>query len=227
MSDDICVLSHRSEPERLRRAADGLHVCLGCLDRLERALAELPANYADLARRLAPSGGKGGPQVTGTRERALPIDPTVADHREHIARTLVSWALMVAEERGIHPPTHNDPDVTAPWLLVHLRWACAQPWIDDYAAELAALRGRAMALLYPNGRRRVAVGLCIEEGCEGALVATVAPTDDLLPSEIACTMEESHVWTPGRWPELGRRLHGAAGFDARVAAEFMEMIRSA
>jgi hypothetical protein len=224
--NDICVLPHHFEPDRQRRAIDGLYVCAGCLGKLEQSLAELPAQYDALAVALAPRNGR-TEQVTGTPERALPIDPAVADHREHIGRVLVSWSMLVAEERGINPPGGNAPSMTAPWLLVHLRWACAQPWIDDYADELTGLRRRAHSLLYPTGRRRVDIGDCVEPDCGGTLTATITRQDDLLPSSVDCDVNPEHSWSPSDWHALGRRLHGAAGFERRTAAQFMDLVRSA
>lgn len=145
--------------------------------------------------------------MTGSPERRLPINPTVADHREHIARTLVSWAMLISEERVMSTPTGNAPDETAPWLLVHLRWASAQLWIDDFALELAQLRGQALSLLFPSGRRRIEVGPCVEAGCPGVLTATVARTDDVLPSIVECDVEVSHCWEPHQWLALGRKVH--------------------
>lgn len=212
MSDDTCVLPHRHEPDRPRRALDGLYVCAGCRGRMEQTLAELPAQHSALAARLAASLSNGmGEKVGGSRERPLPISTTVADHREHIARTTASWAALTAEERGIAYPLHPDPSTVCTWLLRHLEWACAQPWIDDYAAELAGLRGRALAILYPTGRRRVDIAPCPEASaeagaCPGTLVATVAPVDDLLPGSIVCSADPDHAWAPGEWHRLGRLL---------------------
>ncbi len=219
-----CVLPHHHNPDRPRSALDGLLICIGCLSHLEQAVAEMPAHYDQLARRLAPGKGH-GPHVSGSRERALPIDPTVADHRTDMQAKLTSWAVMVAEERGIGTPRSSAVTVVAPWLLVHLRWCCAQPWVDEYAAELRSLRSRSFSLLYPSGRRRVEVGLCIEEGCEGGLSATVTRADDLLPSAITCSARpEEHFWPAADWHTLGRRLHGAAGYDTRAALAFTSML---
>jgi len=222
MTAGVCVLPHRHEPDRPRRSTDGLHVCQGCLGRLEQTLAEMSADYTALAVRLTPVGSR-GPNVTGTRERALPIDPMVADHRSDIAGKLSSWSALISEEREIHPPTATVERMSG-WLLVHLRWSCAQPWIDEYAAELTAIRSRTMSLIQPSGRRRVDVGDCVEEGCDGVLTATIAPLGDLLPSEITCSHSAEHFWPTARWDALGRKIHGAAMFDERTTAAFLRML---
>jgi len=168
----------------------------------------MAADYAALAARLAPAGRR-GPNVTGTKERALPIDPTVADHRSDIRGKLASWSALVAEEREIHPPEATVERMSG-WLLVHLRWSCAQPWVDEYAAELTAIRSRTMSLIQPSGRRRVEVGDCVEDGCDGVLTATIAPVDDLeFPSSIDCSHDWAHKWASSDWVKLGRKIHSA------------------
>lgn len=218
-----CVLSHRHEPERLRGAVDGLYVCHGCLANLEQALAEMSAHFDALARALAPRSGH-GPQVTGTRERALPIDPTVADHRSDLRGKLASWATMIAEERDIGGPGSYEVPLVSMWLLVHLRWACAQPWVDEYAGEVRSLRSRSLSLLYPSGRRRVEVGACIEVGCDGVLTATIAPIDDLLPSEITCSHNAEHAYPASQWVTLGRRIFGAEAVNKDGAASLVKAL---
>lgn len=215
-----CVLGHRFEPDRPRQAVEGLYTCPGCLGRLEQTLAEMNAHFDQLARRLAPAAGH-GPNVTGTRERALPIDPTVADHRSDIRGKLSSWSAMVSEERGINPPLAT-VERTSMFLLVHLRWCCAQPWVDEYAEEMLAIRSRTMSLIQPSGRRRVEVGGCIEEGCDGVLTANISPVDTLLPSEVTCSHDGEHLWSSGEWHTLGRKIHGAVGYGARIAEVFRD-----
>jgi hypothetical protein len=230
-----CVLPHRHDPDRPRPVEPGLLVCRGCVSSLEQALAELPAQFRGLSLVLA-AGGSTGAKVSGSSEARLPINPTVAELREDIDRKLVSWAMMIAEERGDHTPCSNNVEVVACWLLVRLRWACAQPWVDQFAAELVGyesahygrwipgLRSRALALLFPSGRRRIVVGSCVEAGCPGTLTATVARTDDVLPSSVDCDVDETHTWSSSQWPVLGRRLHGPAGYETRAAAAFLAML---
>lgn len=199
-------------------------VCRGCLANLEQALAELPAQYRGLS--VVASGGSAGAKVSGSPEARLPINPAAAEARRDILWKLVSWLRLIAEERGISEPTSNDIGVVTCWLLVHLRWACAQPWVDEFALELRGMRARALSLLFPSGRRRITVGSCVETGCPGVLTATVARTDDVLPSSVDCDLDPEHAWSSSQWPVLGRRLHGAAGYEARAAAAFLAMLDS-
>lgn len=232
-----CVLPHRHDPDRPRPTEDGLMVCRGCLANLEQVLAELPAQYRGLS--VVASGGLAGAKVSGSPEARLPINPAAAEARRDILWKLVSWLRLIAEERGISEPTSNDIGVVTCWLLVHLRWACAQPWVDEYALELRGMRGRALSLLFPSGRRRIVVGACIEraEGpvtpaglvpmCPGMLTATVARTDDILPSSVDCDVFPDHTWEANRWPALGVRLHGALDYDRRAVEAFAVALRRA
>lgn len=209
-----CILPHKHQPERPRTALDGLLVCGGCYGRVEQVIAEAPARYDELARHLTPKATP-GEIVTGTKSRPLPIDVEVADHRADMLAKLRSWAGCLADVREVSPPRDQSVRGVAGFLLVHLRWAMAsdETLVKDMCKELHALSGKSWSLLQPSGRRRVEVGACIEDGCDGVLTATIAPTDDLLPSAITCSHNGDHQWEAHRWVSLGRRIHGAASVD--------------
>ncbi len=217
MTAGVCPLPHRHEPERPREAAHGVIVCRPCLEQTRQAVAELPAQHDALGRMLATGGSGTGPKVSGTKEKRLPIRGEVADHREHITRTLVSWVMLVAEERGDAPSCRPIATETAAWLEVRHEYALAQMWGDEYASELLALRHRALALLNPSGRRRIAqVGPCVtvenDQTCPGVLSASVAPSDALLPSSVDCDVCGAS-WTADEWLRLGRIIHGERRMD--------------
>lgn len=214
-----CAIRHRhlslcadaeTCPGCLPRPAAHGRLCAPCYERASTALQELPDQRAALAERLAPARRQGQSQVSGTPERSLPVDPTVVEHRDSIARVLTSWAVMQAEQLRVSKPRSPQPHVTAHWLLARLDWAAGQEWVADYVTELVDLRKRAHQLLHPSGRRRILLGACPEEGCEGALEASVARTDDLLPSQITCGADPDHTWPTRDWLKLGQRIHGAA-----------------
>ncbi|HET7386868.1 MAG TPA: hypothetical protein VFJ19_09435 [Nocardioidaceae bacterium] len=107
--DRACVVAHRHDPERPRRAATGC-LCAGCFGRLERTIAELPARHDALVSALIPAQGGGG-RVSGTPESRLPIVTSerpkmkvgpAADHRDAIAHTLASWAALLVEEHNTY-----------------------------------------------------------------------------------------------------------------------------
>jgi hypothetical protein len=212
MTTGACVLKHKHQPERLRRVLDGLLVCGGCLGRIEQVIAEAPARYDELAKHLTPKATP-GEIVTGTKSRPLPIDVEVADHRADMLSILRTQAGAIADMREVAPPKDQSVRGVAGFLLVHLRWAAARDVIESLSTDMAHIEGKTWALLQPSGRRRVEVGACIEDGCDGILTATIAPTDDLLPSAITCSHNGEHEWEAHRWVALGRRIHGAASVD--------------
>lgn len=204
--NDLCIMTHRTDPDRPRRAIDGGYICDGCVAQLERLVAEMPARYAALERVLA-TGGTGGQRVSGTASEPLPINLAVAEHRHHMAGVMASWARLVAEERGIMPPASPALAVCGPWLTVHIQWCARQRWVDEMLTELRQANGRARAMLNPDGSKRIAIGPCRTAGetgpCTGTLYATVRAEDDERPSAIYCDGCEFEK-SPEEWLRFGR-----------------------
>jgi hypothetical protein len=200
---DLCVTPHDDD----RRALPTLRLCRSCRTHLERLIAEMPGLYADLGRALATTGSA-GQRVSGSAAEPLPINPAVADHRSQIQHDLVSWCVYVAQVRGIELPTSSEPTVTAAWLTTHAEWlAMNQAAAEECLPVMRALAGRARALLYPSGSKRITVGPCLavvdERPCEGTLYATVRAEDDVRPSAIYCDTCE-FVKGPEEWLRFGR-----------------------
>jgi hypothetical protein len=223
--DPICVLEHKTDPDRPRRAWTG-YLCRGHSEGLWRVLSEL-ADFAGQADQASydetVSIGTGQP-TTGTKEQPLPIadqsNPKGGEDKSRIGHTikirgvLASWCILVAEERGVAVPTSPEPRITSGFLRLHLDWACGQTWIDEMAAEVFDLGQRAFSLLNPSGVRRIAVGPCrelveAEDGklsvCGGQITALVRKSDDLLPSSIRCNACGVEV-TADRWLTYGRQI---------------------
>jgi hypothetical protein len=205
--NDLCVTPHDDD----RRALPTLRLCSSCRRQLERLIADMPGLYADLGRALATTGSA-GQRVSGSAAEPLPINPAVADHRSEMHHGLVSWCVYVADARGIELPTSSEPAVTAAWLTTHAEWLAG----DRAAAEeclpvMRALAGRARALLYPSGSKRIAIGPCCEvidetvsdARCCGTLYATVRAEDDARPSAIYCDTCEFYK-APEEWLRFGR-----------------------
>ncbi len=127
------------------------------------------------------------------------------------------------EDRGLHlGPRNAEPAATAAFLAVHLDWLCAQPFVDEFAAEMLGLARTARALVYPSGRRTFPVGPCtevtscdvatrLEQRCPGRLRAILhgdegtRATDRALPHSLNCS--ECGLSVPAdEWPALRRRL---------------------
>jgi hypothetical protein len=202
--NDLCVQPHDSD----RRAADSLRLCHPCRNHLSRLITGLPARYADLEDRLSVTGTSGD-RVSGSSSTPLPINTAVAGCRYDIQHTLVSWALYVAEERGLMVPMEgSDPRHTAPWLAKHSDWLAAdRAGSEECLPAMRDLTGRSWALIDPSGRKRIKVGPCTQTGddgpCAGVLYATVRAEDDVRPSAIFCDTCDLEI-APESWLRFGR-----------------------
>lgn len=185
MISDLCVLSHRQDPDRPRRALDGLYLCHGHRAELERLIAELPARYNDLDRALTPTSTAGGHSHPG-----LDIDEPAADLRSQIRYDLLTWCTYVARERGLTGPPRDDPFTTAAWLTIHVDWLAA----NEYAAVhlppvLRELTGRTYGITDIPARHLDLEEQCLTnrdgQRCEG-LVTLVVRGDDWTAHCPAC-----------------------------------------
>lgn len=206
MPDELCTRIHHDGYER--PSADGLTLCWSCTYRLEQALAEMPALYSDLADALTPRRGD-APRITGGDKASLPINLAAAAARHDITTYTRGLAAWVAYERGHHPP---EPAVTevCTWLTRHATWIAAQEEAADIADWIGDLRGRALGVISPTGRRRFTLHgdgtNCLQEECDGRLVATL----DGIHSTLRCDLNPGHEYPISEWLTLGRRLHADA-----------------
>lgn len=205
MSSQICVLAHRQDPERQRRAADGLYVCHGCRIRLERELGDLPGLDIDLIRAHSLSGPPKERVKGGEVEAQMPIKANIVELRSQLLASIASWARVVCEERDVSTPDLTVPAIAA-FLLRHVDWIAAQPFVDEYDHEIHSLRRQAFSKAFPTGRRQFPLGDCVEPECPGTLIAVVNDIDTLLPEEITCDYSPDHRWPSSKWRELGKRL---------------------
>lgn len=202
---DLCVTEHGDErPEAL----PGLRLCRHCRRTLERDLIALPGLWDRLGDHLAPgSTGSGSGRVSGTSSAPLPINPAVAELRDQIRHDLVTWAVLVSDERGLELPANTVPAIGA-WLGRHVEWiaghAAAAVECPPVMRELAA---RAHSVLNPSGAKRIAIGPCRETvddaPCDGTLYATVRAEDDPRPSVIYCGACRVEYGTE-TWRRFGR-----------------------
>lgn len=201
---ETCVQPH----EDARRAADTLRLCRPCRGHLAKLITGLPDRYAQLEACLSVTG-TGGDRVSGSSSTPLPINTAAAGCRYEIQHGLVSWAVYVAEARGLKAvPSGHEPRSTAPWLARHCDWLAADPvGAEECLPAMRDLNGHAWSLIDPSGRKRIKVGPCTQTGedrpCGGVLYATVRADDDPRPSAIRCDTCEVDL-PPDRWLRFGR-----------------------
>src|SRR5262245_33285896 len=134
------------------------HICRSCLRRLEQRIAELPALCRWLQANIARTGPN-GERLTGSREAPVPVnltviallswpaddgsghDPVGADSTPSILGVLFAWTNHILDhQRTFSGPISWTVDGIAIWLIARLappdHWLAAQPWVDEFAAEL-------------------------------------------------------------------------------------------
>lgn len=195
-----------------RSAADGLCLCRTHLRWLSEDITAVGALYDELALQLmAPS--MSGERVAGTPGARVPNERAI-DARTTIRRALTSLCRIVVATRGIHGP-HEADTVSVmrytQFLLGHTTWLAARTEAGDYAAALADLaHGDPYRIAYPTGARVFIVGACPvgdDRGpCPGSIRAVLRRTDSLLPSELVCDTDSSHIWPSADWNRMGRQI---------------------
>jgi hypothetical protein len=179
VSSDLCVMTHRQDPERPRRAVDGLYLCIGHLRELRHLVAQMPARHEDLRR----VHGPGGPRTSGGGGAGvgLSFDEPVAAHRSHMEAVLASWCRVVVEDRGVTAPPDTGIGETARWLARHVDWCAAHEWVADMLVELRQVSGRALHLADIPARRVQLGERCLThaggEPCTGTVTLIIIGDD--------------------------------------------------
>lgn len=145
-----------------------------------------------------------------------PIPADVLSLRRETVDTLTSWALLVAEERDLHPDIDTaDVPALVSFLSTHAAWLAGHVAGLDALAELSRVACSLEEVVRQSRPAKVRVGACPEPECEGTLTAVVRRSDTLLPSVVRCDSgKRDHSWSPHDWPALGRRLKRAMDPDA-------------
>ncbi len=228
MSDQLCVLPHDIE----RLAQDGHYLCPGHVKALPDRILQLADLHDQLANNLI---SQGAPVERRSKSEAVGISlaPNVVALRDAIRNELAGWARIVCEDRGVSYTASDNVHSIAAFLVTHADWITCQPFVDDLWSQLVydargeitrrkekingelvsivkdtrALRTQARSLLQPSGTRHMDIGeeRCLNDDCEGFLVAVVRDTDELLPSKVWCE-GCGQEWPAGSWLTLGRKI---------------------
>ena len=217
MTDALCPLEHRRDPERPRRAASPSRLCHGHTEAVGRDLRELATLHETLAAHLVSAGG--GDSRSRDNDTGINLDDAVVKARDHIRALLVSWARIGLEEGPWSHAPADDPYSIVTWMLVRIEWFTAQEWADEMAANAAETRREAASLIQPNTVYRVELGPCPElvgedqAHCAGTVIAVMrrATAREQLPSVVLCTEhgddeEDPHAWSALQWHALGRKM---------------------
>ena len=182
--------------------------------RILKALKTILDNYDAT---LEPVRRAPGAQVKGSKEPPLPISVHVLDIRAMTCSRLASWSLLVIDERDLHTEHLSGLDVfaMADLLTRHAEWLGKHEAGTVAAEELEASARDLAGIALDNRPRRFTVGLCPEHGtselgervpCEGELRVVLRRDDELMPSELRCSLDGEHRWSAREWMFLGRRV---------------------
>jgi len=196
----------RCETGRVRRrVVAGSRLCRACRDTLAAGLESLPGLYSECGRQLSGSDRPRGNASGSGSMPGMPFNAAAANVRARILGVLGSWSGMVAVERRVTAPKRSVGALVT-FLGRHVDWIAAHTAATEATNEVAQLVRAARRVAYPNPVRRVAIGGCVEVGCDGELVALVYPQEPLLPAEIRCDVDPCHSWPEHHWMQLSHRM---------------------
>jgi len=234
VTDQVCVVEHRKDPDRPRRALTGALCCGGCRKGLAFDLLDLPDMHDRLTERHT-ARSNGHSEVRSSGHTGLTLNDRVVRARGNIYTGLANWTKIVALEGNLQHLPADNVHAMARWLLGHrasmLDWICEHDWVEQIVNNMDVLHREAFGLLYPRGRRRFPIKLpngqpatCIEvtssdvatrqlQRCPGEMVATLTDPDDDFPPLIWCSDCGFEV-AGNQWINYGRRYLEATGVSA-------------
>lgn len=214
----ICPLSHRHEPDRVRYSylAVGTQLCGGHVRGVDENLRRLPGLFELLAAAHLSSGIRLG-YAAKSAEEPLIIKPPITEHRGRVIGVLASYVAMVADYRNLSDPAEYSVPHLCRFLRIHSEWILEQEWADDFASEMQDLATKAHSFVYPDKLDRKTRIPCPDDSCTGMLLTAepddkpAAETDDdLHPSALTCDTCGMPI-PPGAWRTLAKEVHNMSG----------------
>lgn len=191
-------------------------LCAACTNRLRERLTRLPQLHTALAAWLAPGGRRPELGRAPATEAPLPLRETVLDLRGPggIVGVLEDWQTAVHDARGFTEPVRAGDipkriDTAATYLHANLTWISIQ-WeqATDLARELAALEGRALAVINPRDRS-IPIGACPTDLGDGTICATTirvpAGTTDVYCHQCGTRFPPDTWLNLRRWMDVDRQ----------------------
>jgi hypothetical protein len=166
-------------------AAPGSQLCADCANEILKLLRQI--EYLTLALSAVPVVAEKGRRAPGYGSRSPANDDAIAQRDPRgwydasdglgAVATLHMWCRMIREERHLDMGQDRTTIVTeTQFLRLHHPWACGQPWVDEYHADLLELRARLRGLTGLSGDKPL--GRCISIRTTGECGGAVFPTKD-------------------------------------------------
>lgn len=223
MSTVLCTRGTNCRSIGPRPADPGVWLCRTCRTLIAPAALDLRDLYRDLEPLLHPGGtATTGRSGTLARER-WPVNPAVVPVRAQIREVLRTWAQRIVEGRGLTPPAVPSIGTLTDLIVTNADWLSSQDDAGTAIDQLDAARRAGRNAGWPNKRATfpiktdVGPARCIEviydyddptlpqSMCTGTLVATMRPADDLLPSDLVCTVDPEHTVSSMEWLRWSKR----------------------
>lgn len=204
---DSCQVQMCGAGLAAREIARGLLLCRACRDWLARQLAGLPALYHGCERALEHRRHRPVERVSGWWPGGVCLDDSVVEVRSAMVEVLASWCLMIVAERGTAGPGQRTVECLAAYLRAHLDWLAAHAAAADFAGEIDQLVKSARDVVGPAAKPDIELGPCATPDCGTVVRATVGHGDESAAYQVIC--EAGHVWQPGQWLLLRRRIEQA------------------
>ncbi|MFE4918989.1 hypothetical protein [Streptomyces sp. NPDC056661] len=169
------------------------HTCVSCQSRIRGLIAQLPEQlvYLTLSRQRVRGGGGDGrsskrlhaptPGDVGVLNMLGPASSdavtTVLDQvgETPFLAVLEGWCDVVTQERGLNPVKRHVTAMTAR-LTAHLPWIVEQPWVGDFAEEIADLVRTCQRITLTEPRRELLRGVTCPS-CESLTLVRYFPGD--------------------------------------------------
>lgn len=144
--------------------------------RIRRALADIKTHYPST---LAPVRRASGSHATAAAFAPLPVSAHILDARAMACSRLAGWALVVIEERNLHPRLYGTDVVgLVKFLDAHADWLAIHEASADVIAELEASATELGGIAAPRHAETMYLGRCpiVTEGvtCGGKVRAVDA-----------------------------------------------------
>ncbi|MDG4765845.1 hypothetical protein O7632_17310 [Solwaraspora sp. WMMD406] len=185
-------------------------LCRTCREGIAGDIRALPRLYEECGTvlgRASPGGLR--EKVSGGQLPGFTINGFAAEARTTILGTLARWSGLVAGERGITPPARRVAPLAA-FLLIHFDWLAAHPAALELRAEVADAARLGRRVASPESVKRIVVGRCVSDGCDGLLTATVRGGRAGERTQVRCEADADHIWEEREWTGLRRQMRGTA-----------------
>lgn len=208
-------------------AGEGLRLCWRHADAIGANAVACAALWSELALNLTVSGrGDSGGRGSNPHP-SLVVNEAVVEVRTAIRHTLVGWARLIHEERGVSLPWRweirrlpagvegpaNRAEIAVEttaalgrYMEAHGRWLAAHEAAGECSNELASLVVAARRLQGRGETRVIPIGPCPMEDCAGTLRGLLRTERSLLPSAVSCDADAGHEWTAADWPALAASI---------------------